>query len=532
MCGESRPGRKCGKYCRMSIQVYSEGDDELNTATETELKLRFIDPAGVNLKEVISLPGFNTMQFEEIISRRLEATYYDTPDLSLREHGLAYRLRKENDKWIATVKTQGVSAGGLSARQEYNVAVASNQASVLPFEQTAVAECLQTIVKEQQLQPLFNVLVTRELVVIRTVTGSSIELALDCGAIIAGSDKVPVLELELELQEGSVADLLSLAAAIAREIPLTVEPRSKYLRGLQLINVFDPEVNSEIHSLCQLQPGNWQSVLPSCISALLECQNSVLIEPVNPEIYIVIQKYWKRLRACLQYLVPALTERADDSFEEMVQIDEWLAEFEKNTMLLAEWEALVKNINVTFAGSYTIHNFIMQQYSRITKPLNEYIKQGKLTAFLLDLWQFVESAEIKQQFILEDWIEDKITGRLHAMIQWGKTPDFGQPQVLAQAFSDTANIYFLMDSMAIYSMNKNMKKVYRKLASFYEVLYHCFMIDCNQKRLTKVITAGSARVMYRDVGLLAGWQAGVLIEQHKNLQTQWERLRRYLQKRE
>lgn len=515
----------------MPIKAYSEGDDELSTATETELKLRFIESGQVKMKDITSLPFFNTLQIKENTSRRLEATYFDTPDFSLREHGLAYRLRKENDNWVATVKTQGVSAGGLSSRQEYNVAVDSDQASVLPFEQTAVAECLHTAVQEQPLLPLFNVLVNRETVVVTTTTGSTIELAYDWGEIIAGNDKIPVLELELELQDGSVGDLLVIAAQIAREIPLTVESKSKYLRGLQLINVVDRESKRDLHSLCQPQPGTWQAVLPCCISALLECQNLLLVEPVSAEAYSIVDKYWKRLQASLQLLAPAYGESQDNSLTEIAQINDWLVEIEENTMLLAEWNTMVENINITLAGSYFLHKFINQQYPLITKPLDEYVRQGKLTALLLELWQFVQSTEIQQQFVLADWIEGKIAQGLQEMVQWGKKPDFEQPQVLSQVYSGIANIYYLLDSVAVYSLNKTMKKTYSKLANFYEVLSCCFMTDCNQKQLTKFISPGSSRVMYRDVGLLTGWNARVLAEQHKHLQKQWERLRRYLQKK-
>ena len=54
---------------------------------------------------------------------KLVNIYYDTRDLLLQQAGIAYRVRQDGKKYEATVKLSKKEAGGLSARQEYNVAV-------------------------------------------------------------------------------------------------------------------------------------------------------------------------------------------------------------------------------------------------------------------------------------------------------------------------------------------------------------------------------------------------------------------------
>ena len=61
------------------------------------------------------------------------------------------------------------------------------------------------------------------------------ELAIDHGKITGGKDCTdPIDEVEIELLEGDKGALLALAAEIAAQVPVFVEKRSKFVRGLAL----------------------------------------------------------------------------------------------------------------------------------------------------------------------------------------------------------------------------------------------------------------------------------------------------------
>jgi inorganic triphosphatase YgiF len=49
---------------------------------------------------------------------RMEARYFDTPDAALSSRGIAFRLRREGDQWVQTVKALG---NGPLDREEHNV---------------------------------------------------------------------------------------------------------------------------------------------------------------------------------------------------------------------------------------------------------------------------------------------------------------------------------------------------------------------------------------------------------------------------
>lgn len=166
--------------------------------------------------------------------RHLVSTYYDTQELTLKEHGIAYRVRDKGDgSFEATVKTQKQSAGGLSERLELNLPLAEAQpvldgfaALGLGFELSELAPC--------GVQALFTVDVER-ITYILDYAGAECELAIDKGAIRCGEKSDSIDEVEIELLEGEVQALLELKERIAAAVTLRAEERSKFARGLALL---------------------------------------------------------------------------------------------------------------------------------------------------------------------------------------------------------------------------------------------------------------------------------------------------------
>ena len=166
--------------------------------------------------------------------RHLVSTYYDTQELTLKEHGIAYRVRDKGDgSFEATVKTQKQSAGGLSERLELNLPMAEAQpvldgfaALGLGFDLSELAPC--------GVQALFTVDVQR-ITYILDYAGAVCELAIDKGAIRCGDKSDSIDEVEIELLEGEVQALLELKERIAAAVTLRAEERSKFARGLALL---------------------------------------------------------------------------------------------------------------------------------------------------------------------------------------------------------------------------------------------------------------------------------------------------------
>ena len=98
---------------------------------EIELKLRLPSSQARRLQLHPLLSGQRPQKF------RLLNTYYDTPELDLRKHGIALRLRRKGwAVWLMTVKGGeggeggGSGSGGLAQRNEWEW---STQPSVFDF---------------------------------------------------------------------------------------------------------------------------------------------------------------------------------------------------------------------------------------------------------------------------------------------------------------------------------------------------------------------------------------------------------------
>lgn len=165
--------------------------------------------------------------------RRLVSSYYDTEDLSLKQHGIAYRVRDKGDgTYEATVKTDRQSSSGLSERLELNLPLEKDEAVLEGFAALGLDFELTELAGEG-VEKLFTVDVMRTTYLL-DLQGAVAELAIDNGKIINGKDSESIDELELELVEGEVGALLQFAADMAELVPVFTEKRSKFARGLAL----------------------------------------------------------------------------------------------------------------------------------------------------------------------------------------------------------------------------------------------------------------------------------------------------------
>ena len=200
--------------------------------TEIELKLLLSKEA---LEKMLTLDFLvEAIRPDSKKVRRLVSTYYDTQDFALRAHGIAYRVRDKGDgTYEATVKTQKKSADGLSERLELNLPLTQPEPRLDGFAALGLGVELSELAP-QGVRALFTVDVQR-ITYILDYDGAVAELAIDKGAIFCGERSDSIDEVEIELMEGDVSALLALKERIAAAVELRAENRSKFARGLALL---------------------------------------------------------------------------------------------------------------------------------------------------------------------------------------------------------------------------------------------------------------------------------------------------------
>jgi len=172
---------------------------------------------------------------------RMKAAYFDTEDRVLTGNNIAFRLRSENERVVGTLKWRDDDEGirGLYVGSEINVPVQSETCFFAPdpeiFMQSPEGRDLLDVIDGKPLTNIFDMIFTRRR--IRLDYGQSImELSLDEGVIVAGTQSLPLLEAELELYAGTKDDLLAFGKKIADRFGLEPELMTKFARGVALLD--------------------------------------------------------------------------------------------------------------------------------------------------------------------------------------------------------------------------------------------------------------------------------------------------------
>jgi triphosphatase len=214
---------------------------------EIEIKLA-IDPGAVTTTAAALFrhPAVAAIRRGRVRKARVVSTYLDTPDWSLAGAQIALRLRRDGTRWLQTVKGPPLAqaAGALHARGEYEWPVPGPRLDPARLATTPWRRKLGGALARGDLAPRFTTDVERRTLALAFPDGTRASLCLDLGAIHASGSsargraqvrRVPIAEIEIELESGNATRLFELAAALAAALPLAVAEASKAARGQALV---------------------------------------------------------------------------------------------------------------------------------------------------------------------------------------------------------------------------------------------------------------------------------------------------------
>lgn len=204
---------------------------------ELELKL---DVSADAIETLKSNPSFRHQMKGAGVKRELVSVYLDTKDFALRRQGFSFRLRRDGDRLIQTIK--GMRCGVLE-RAEWETSSLAGDRRQVDAEWPYLAGdrdhhvAMENLLKQLSDQKLPTALraIFRTKVERTSYRVGGIEVSLDKGRIIAGHQSAPVCEIELELKDGDRAALFTLAREISQIVPAEISVKSKAERGYDLI---------------------------------------------------------------------------------------------------------------------------------------------------------------------------------------------------------------------------------------------------------------------------------------------------------
>lgn len=283
----------------------------------------------------------------------LQAAYFDTPDRRLAQARSALRVRREGDDWVQTLKAAG---------SHTMLRVEDNRPTEAPATGQALAPDLQLHTDEAARAALVHALGwqpeddargertglielyrtdmrrTRALCTISAGTAHEgvVELALDEGAILAGSLSQEVRELEIELVSGHPQAVIDAGRDWVRNFGLWLDTQTKAHRGDRLAR-----------RAAQAEP---QPAPPSAHRSTPHTHTPAPTEarPARLPRDATLEQAWRAgLEACLAHITANLSELASlPPDAPPAQVDALAYQWRRGLRRLATLAALLKSTHL------------------------------------------------------------------------------------------------------------------------------------------------------------------------------------------
>ncbi|MGH8670625.1 MAG: CHAD domain-containing protein [Burkholderiales bacterium] len=288
---------------------------------EVELKLRVAPNAVARLQRHRI---FQPPACAPPLRRRVLSTYFDTPQLELREQRIALRLRRMGGQWYQTVKDGGEAVAGLHQRGEWETRLARNEIDLDVIADPRLKELFASPRLRAALVPVFSTTFYRTARVLDWEGTNRVEFALDRGELHAGCDSEAICEIELELKSGDLASLYDIAMELHKDVELRVENASKAERGYALFKRETPrawKAATPALNVSMTAEQAFQHIVANCV-AQLQANEAGIVQGVDVECVHQARVALRRLRSALPLFAPLIPRACWAAFAEELK---WLA---------------------------------------------------------------------------------------------------------------------------------------------------------------------------------------------------------------
>ncbi|MBR4308176.1 MAG: CYTH domain-containing protein [Oscillospiraceae bacterium] len=199
-------------------------------AKELELKLQLQDPR--QIPEILSSPLLLPYLQEPVRRIPMETTYFDNEIKLFSRLHWTLRQRKEGEEDVLCLKTPSEDP---SIRNEYQVCASTlSEDGIRSLIEAGAPSVLLDYYKDSPVAPICGARFLRRCTMLQFPDGSRAELALDQGELFGSKGTLPILELELELYEGTPNAMIELAKSLCTAFSLHPQPHSKFARAKTL----------------------------------------------------------------------------------------------------------------------------------------------------------------------------------------------------------------------------------------------------------------------------------------------------------
>lgn len=199
-------------------------------ALELEYKLQL--PSTASLEEILVAPEIVTLLDAPFRELPMKTTYYDSDDHAFSRLHWTLRHRIEGEESVICLKTPGALP---HSRNEWQVtALTLDEDAIHNLILQGAPDELMTYFRNSPPKPSCGAHFLRRCAMVTFPDGSRAEIAADQGEVFGAKGTLPILELELELYEGTPTEMTRLALLLCKTYGLKEQPCSKFARARTL----------------------------------------------------------------------------------------------------------------------------------------------------------------------------------------------------------------------------------------------------------------------------------------------------------
>jgi len=456
----------------------------------------------------------------------IENHYYDTSDYKISNAGMSYRIRKTDKKLEATVKTQGEAGGGFSAREEYTVPLKKNEPILTGFANNFDNK-LQTLLADEDLQIMFKIVIDRDVSLLQITPDTVIEMAVDEGEILVSDRKDKIHEVELEIKSGTKADLFVFVANLAEKVPIFIEPKSKFQRGLELLAGKKGKIKKLENNLDVNITGNaeteFKKLIVHCISNILEKQNILRSKDNLIDVDKLLLSDIKRLRSLIDFIEPLLEKVDYENYKTIVaEFNDPLQKLYIVKRFIKQWKCIYKKAG-TMLRTNVLLEHLHERREEITKNVFKQVNSGVYTAGLFKIiaelemttWQGASFLQMDQFALhrLKDWHERLLEIEINNEKLQEDT---------AREMRKIIEVIVMVRSSS--KIGRFDKETYGYLKALYRNLKVLNFDVYGHKDILAFLQGTNSRVLYRDAGLLLGYRLSEMPKVWRKVQKSWNAL--------
>lgn len=500
---------------------------------EVELKLRINQSDIPKLKR--QLASFastrSDVQISNPVTQKTLSIYYDTPYLTLFDHGLSLRLRHARRKWTQTIKDAGSALSGLHQRLELEWDVKDAKLDFSKITDPAYLDFFNNASLRNALIPLFSTDIRRTIWHLSYENNDQIELVLDVGELIADTHREPICEIELELKNGNKGHLFELAIQLQAQFPLAIENISKAQRAYAYFRSQPPKlIKAEQIRLSSKASADTtlKQIVETCLMQLQGNQDMVLyghdIEGVH-QMRIAI----RRLRAALKIFSRILHR---ESAETIIKDLAWI-----NNLL-----GNARDLDVFI--TQTLPPILAQMPNQPSLALlAKQARQAKKSAYL-DVQKALTSQRYQHLLLsMGDWLENQaqqnqkikqptiaeiaqamLSKRFEQLEKSGRQLEQASAEKRHRTRIAAKKLRYLAEFFASLYPTKKTKLFLKGLSQVQDQLGNMNDINVTSSLLDKLINEKPSKELMTAKHIIDGWNAHCLVTYVSKVETTWKAL--------